>query len=343
MVAGENAGALAGAGGHPAAGGKHGGLVVFEDLAAVVRADVAHGAGHVVVGFVFIPAQAVRGLGAHLQRLHFAAMRAGYVVDAGVALQVAGFDLAEVLDGGRAGFQHLAPGEGAGALFGQDDGGAFAVHVLRVGVGLVEEQVANGHRAQAGRAVSARYHQHAAGKVFHQGGVGVVAAAVFAHLAAQGGRFLQHGGDALAAESLGHVGGGLHAHDGAGLVVDDVAKPVVAGFAFAELRREHHHHFLHGAAGAEIVHDLAQVGRAVGAPWAGLAGGFAAQHAVGVGPFADGLVGGRAEKLGPHAGGQGLGAGVVGGEVVGAHGVRCRRLRGLVRPGPGGFHLPAAA
>ena len=229
VVAGQHAGALAGSGGHPAAGGEHGGFVVLQDFAAVVRADVAHGAWHVVVRFVFVPAQAVGCLGAHLQRLVFAAVWAGHMVDAGVALQVAGFDLAEVLDGGGAGFQHLAPGKGAGALFGQDDGGAFAVHVLRVGVGLVQEQVAHGHGAQAGGAVGTGHNQHAAGKVFHQGGVGIVAAAVFADLAAQGGRFFEHGGDALAAESLGHVGGGLHAHDGAGLVVDDVAQPVVAG------------------------------------------------------------------------------------------------------------------
>ncbi len=269
-----------------------------------------------------VPAQAVLALCAPLQRLVLAAVRAGHVVAAGIGLQVGALDARKIFGGGRGHLEHLAPRKGAGALFGQRHRVALAVNIERVGVDFVQKQVAHWHRAQAGRAVAARHHQHAASKIFHQRGVGVVAAAVFAHFAAQYGRLLEHGRDALPTEALGHVGGGLHAHDRAGFIVDDVAQPVHSALALANLRGKHHHHLLHAAAGAQVVHDLAQVRGAVGAPGARLAGGFAGQHPVRIRPLADRDGSWGAQELLEQLGHQALGARRVGkgGRFADTHG-----------------------
>ena len=256
--------------GHPGAGGQHGGLVVLADLGAAGAADIAHGVGQRPPVGVALPLDAVRLVGAPFQRLQIGAVRARDVEAAAVAGQVARFDAAEVLGGGRAGQQALAAGEGGLAGFGQLDRVALAVDVHRVAVDLVQEQVAHRHAAQARGAVGAGDGHEAAGELFEQRGVGVVAAAVFAHLAAQHRAFFDHRRQALAAVALGHVDRGLHDHHRARVAVDQVAQPVGANGRLAGLRAPHQHHLFGQAVLAQAVHRLGGVRRSLHAVGAGL-------------------------------------------------------------------------
>ena len=63
--------------------------------------------------------------------------------------------------------EHLAPvREGGGARFGQRDRIAFFVSRGRIGIDLVEKDVARGHRPQAGGRVRPGQHQNAAEEFF---------------------------------------------------------------------------------------------------------------------------------------------------------------------------------
>ena len=169
---------------HPGAGGQHAGLVVFPHLGAAVAAHVAHGRRNGAAFGRLVPLDSVLCVGAPLQRLQAFAVRARYVVGAAVALEVGLLDAAEVLGCRRAGAQVLAAGEGGLPSACKLHGVAFAVHVQRVCVFLVGEQVAHRHAAQAGGAVGAGDGQEAAGEFLQKRGVGFVAAAIFADLAA---------------------------------------------------------------------------------------------------------------------------------------------------------------
>ena len=267
---------------------QHGGLVVFFDDAAVVPAHVVRAVGlwRAVGGLV--PLDAVGGGGAPLQCLVFAAVRAGDQVAALVALEVGGLDAREVADGGGAGLEALAAREGGLARLGQGDGVALAVHVERVTVGFVEDDVAYGHGAQAGGTVGAGHGEESAGVFLEQGGVGVVAAAVELHLALERGGFFDHGRQALAAVALGHVERGLHDHERAGLGVDQVADPVVGNGGLAGLGAPHEHDFFDGVGGAECVLRLEGVGGAGDAVGAWLGAVLGGHDAVAFGPFGDG-------------------------------------------------------
>ena len=291
--------------------------MVFADFAAVGAADVAHGAGHGGAFGVAVPAHAVLGVGAPLEHLVFAAVGAWHLEHAAVTGVVGGFDAADVFGGGRAGAQVLSAGEGGLTGAGELHGVALPVHIHGVGVLLVREEVAHRHGAQAGGAVGAGNRQEAAGKFFQEGGVGFVAAAVFAHGAAQDGAFLDHGHEALAAVALGHVDGGLHDHDGARVDVGEVADPVAADGGFAGLRAPHEDDLLNGAAGTQAVHGLAGVGGAVDAVGARLCAVFARQDAVALGPLGDGERWRRGEVVAPDTGQQGFGVHEV--EITRAH------------------------
>jgi hypothetical protein len=84
-----------------------------------------------------------------LQHLELAAARARHPVTPLVALAEGRLDAAQAGDQGRRYQEHLAPRERARAREGQVDRIAFAVDVARIGVDLIEEQIAHGHRAQA--------------------------------------------------------------------------------------------------------------------------------------------------------------------------------------------------
>ena len=229
---------------HPAAGRQHRGLVMFADLAAAMRADVADAFS--IRGAVgkLCPLDAVRGAGAPLERLVFAAVRAGHFVVALVRAEKGGFDAAHVLCRRRARAQALAAGECRLAGFGEAARVAFAVDVEGVAVDLVEEEIAHRHRAQAGGAVGTGEGHEAAGEFLQQRRIGVVAALVVTYLALEHGRLVDHRREALAAVALGHVDRGLDDHDGARVGVGQVAEPVGADRGLAGLRAPHEHDFV---------------------------------------------------------------------------------------------------
>ncbi|EDP63950.1 hypothetical protein BAL199_14982 [alpha proteobacterium BAL199] len=102
---------------------------------------------------------------------------AGHGEHAPVALQVRRLDPAEPLQCRCRHHQDLAVQEGCSTLDRQCYRIALSVSVARIAVDLVEEQVANRHRAQTDRRVGAGQDQHPTRKLLHQHRVAAVARA----------------------------------------------------------------------------------------------------------------------------------------------------------------------
>ena len=181
--------------------------------------------------------------------------------------------------------QDLAPGKGAGSRLGQRDRITFAFHIQWVAVDLVEKQVAHRHGTQAHRAVGDGHHQHATMELFGQDGVAGVPTARRGDALLDGRAFLDQRINALLGGPLGHLHRGPHRHHRARGVVDHVSHPVQAQFGAAHLRAFHEYHPLDRRHRGQAIHDLAQVGRAAGAPAARFGGSLAGEHPVLVGPL----------------------------------------------------------
>ena len=223
------------------------------------------------------------------EMLRLAAVRARHEVPPLVGGLVFPLDPRQPLDRRRRGEEHLAPpGEGARPRFGQRHRIALVVGRRRIGVDLVEEQVAHRHRAQADGGVRSRHHQDAAGELLRQHGVAGVARARRRHLLAQSRAFLDQRIDALLREALGQLDRRLHRQHRPRRVVDDVADPVAAALAGAQLAAFHEHHPLRRMARAQCIHQLLQVRRPAGPPRPGLVGAARAQDPMAIGPRRDG-------------------------------------------------------
>ena len=127
---------------------QHRRLVVLGDrLSRSPRSDIPPSPG-----WPFSPAQPLE-----LQPLHLAAMRARHEEPPLVARLELPLDPAQAPDRRRRDQEHLAPmGEGQRPRLGQRDRVAFLVGRGRIGVDLVEEDVARRRRAQPDRRVRAR-------------------------------------------------------------------------------------------------------------------------------------------------------------------------------------------
>ena len=155
-------------GGPPLAGLEHGGLVVLLDPAVAGLAYIVCG-----LGLALVPAQPLE-----LEPLHVPAMRARHEVAALVRGLVLPLDPREPLDRRRRGEEHLAPPrERARPRLGQRNRIAFLVGRGRIGIDLVEKQVARRHRAQADRAVGAGDDQQPCRELLRQHRVAGVARA----------------------------------------------------------------------------------------------------------------------------------------------------------------------
>ena len=127
-------------------------------IAAVAGlADVVRG-----LGLALLPAQPLE-----LQPLFMPAMRARHEVAPLVGGLVLALDAREAVDRRGRGEEDLRPPrEGARARLGERDRIAFLVGRRRIGIDLVEEEIARRHRAQADRAVGAGHDQEPAGNSF---------------------------------------------------------------------------------------------------------------------------------------------------------------------------------
>ena len=173
------------------------------------------------------------------------------------------------------------------ARFSQRDRIALAFDIAGIGVDLVQEEEPCRHRAQPDRAVRARHHQLAARELLRELAIAAVARAGRRDSLPDRRRLLDQRVDALVGEALGQFRGRLHREHRTRRVVDDVADPVVAALGAADLGTRHEHDAPRRMSRRQRVHDLAQVGRARGAPRPWLGGAAAPKHAVPVGPFRD--------------------------------------------------------
>ena len=235
------------------------------------------------LGLTFVPAQPLE-----LQPLHLPAMRAGHEIPPLIGCFVLAFDPRQTVNGRRRAEQDLgAPRECARPCLGERNRIAFLVGRGRIGIDLVEEEVARRHRAQADRAVRTRDNQEPCRKLLRQHRVAGITRArgldPFAQRRALGNQRL----DALAREALGKLDGRLHREHRSGRVMDDVADPVVAAFGEADLGRFHHDDAAHRMHRRQRVNDLPHVGRTIGAVAPRLCGSPRAQHPVLIGPFGD--------------------------------------------------------
>ena len=122
-------------------------------------------------GLPLIPAQPLE-----LEPLHVLAVRARHEVAALVRRLVFALNARNPLDRRCRGKERLAPPrEGPRACFGQRNRVALLVGRRRIGIDLVQEQVARRHRAQSDRAVGAGDDEQPCGKLLRQHGVAGVA------------------------------------------------------------------------------------------------------------------------------------------------------------------------
>ena len=120
------------------------------------------------------------------------------------------------------------PGEGPRARLGERDRIAFLVGRGRIGVDLVEEEVARRHRAQADRAVGAGDDQEPAGNSFDSTVLPASRERAGFTRSRSAGLSLDQRIDALAREALGELDRRLHREHRPRRMMDDVADPVVA-------------------------------------------------------------------------------------------------------------------
>jgi DNA invertase Pin-like site-specific DNA recombinase len=119
----------------------------------------------------------------------------------------------------------------------------------RIGVDLVEKQIARRHGAQADRAVGAGDDQKPRRKLLRQNCVAGVARALRFDALSKHRAFRNQRIDALAREALGQLHRGLDREHGSWRMVDDIADPVVPGLGRADLRRLHEDDAARGVAG----------------------------------------------------------------------------------------------
>jgi hypothetical protein len=227
-------------------------------------------------------------------------MRARHEEPPLVARLVFPLDPADAADRRRRDQEDLAPvREGQRARFGEPDRVAFLVGRGRIGVDLVEEDVARRHRAQPHGRVGAGHHQHAAGEILRQLRVAAVARPRRADALLQRRTLFDQRVDPLARVALGQLHGRLDREHRPRRVVDHEADPVVARLGRADLRGLHEDDPLRRIAGRERVHDRAHVGRALGPIPAGLGARARAQPAMRVRPLRDGQPGIGREPAAP--------------------------------------------
>ena len=218
-------------------------------------------------------------------------MGTGDVVAAPVGELIFLVDDGQGFDGGGGTDEELASGgKGRGPGLGQGEGIALAVQVHRVGVHLVREQVAGGHRPQGGGRVRPRDDEDPAWPLLQQGGIAGITGAGGGDQAPQLGGVVNHGRQALLGPALGEVDGGLHHHHGDLHPVDDRPNPVVADLGARDLGGFLKNDALDmGVIGMirEAIHDLAREGHPRGAPAAGFGGALGGQAAMLVGPLGD--------------------------------------------------------
>ena len=243
-------------------------------------------------GLALRPAQAFK-----LQPLHRPAMRAGHEVPALVAGLELPLDPAQAPDRRGRDHEHLAPvREGRGPRLGQRDRIAFLVGRGRIGVDLVEKDVARRHRPQAGGRVGTGQHQDAAGEFLRQHRVARIARPGRIDPFAQGRTVRDQRIKPPARGAFGHLDRRQHRQHRPRRMVDHKADPVVASLRRADLCGLHERDALRRVARRQRIHDLAQVGRAGRAIPPGFGAGPRRQPAVLVRPFRH-----RQVRVGPHA------------------------------------------
>ena len=156
-------------------------------------------------------------------------MRAGDEVAPLVGGLVLPLDPRRALDRRGRDQEHLAPpGEGPGPGLGQRHRVALLVGGRRIGVDLVEEQIAGRHRAQADGRVGAGQHQDAAREGLAEHRVAAVARPRRRDAFPQHRARLDQRLDPLLAEPLGQLHRRLHREHRPGGMVDDVSQKVIA-------------------------------------------------------------------------------------------------------------------
>jgi hypothetical protein len=196
-----------------------------------------------------VPAQAFK-----LQPLHHPAMRAGHEVAALVAGLELSLDPADAPNGRGRDHEHLAPvREGRGPRLPHRRG--------RIGIDLVEKDVARGHRPQASGRVGARQHQDAAGEFLGQHRVASIARPGRLHPFPQGRAVRDQRVKPPTRGALGHLDRWQHRQHRARRMVDDKADPVVARLGSTYLCGLHEADTLRGVPRRQRIHDLAQIGR----------------------------------------------------------------------------------
>jgi len=176
-------------------------------------------------------------------------------------------------------------GEGQGPRLGQADRIAFLVGRGRIGIDLVEKDVACRRRAQAHGRVRPGHDQYPAREFLREHRIAGIPRSGWLHPFTQGRAFLDQRIDALARVSFGEFHGRLHRQHRPRGMGNHEADHVVARFRRAHLRGFHEHHPLGRMTGRERIHDLAHIGRAAGPIAPGFGRGARGQHAVLVGPL----------------------------------------------------------
>jgi len=208
-----------------------------------------------------------------LEPLHRAAMRTRHEVASLIRRLELALDARQPPDRGRRDQQHLAPmREGQRPGFGQRDRITFLVRRGRIGIDLVEEDVARRGGPQADRRVRACHDQDATREFLGQHRVAGIAGPRGLHPLAQLRAFIDQRIDPLARVSLGQFHRRLDGQHRARCLVDDEADPVVPRLGRADLR------------------SLAHVGRAHRAIPPRFGRGAAREHPVPVRPFRHGQV-----------------------------------------------------
>jgi hypothetical protein len=218
-------------------------------------------------------------------------MRARHEVSPLVAGLVFPLDPGEPPDGRGRDQEHLAPvREGQRPGFGQRHRIAFLGGRGRIGVDLVEEDVPRRGGPQPDRRVRAGHDQDAACELLRQHGVARIAGSRGLHPLPQLGTLLDQRIDPLPRVPLGQFHRRLDRQHRPRRVVHHVPNEAVAPFCRAHLSCLHEHDTLHRIAGAQLIHDLAHVGRARGAVLPRLGRGARGEPPMPVRPARDGQV-----------------------------------------------------
>ena len=203
---------------------------------------------------------------------------------------------AAIVFGGGGGYQHrLVIPVGRLALLGQHDRVSLFASACLVSVHLVRQQHLDGASAEVGGGIRSNDGQLPAGKVlFHDGVAGI--AALVVHKATEHRRVPDHGRQSVFAEAFAQINGGLHDHDGGGVVTHVIPDGVQDQAVCLAGLGAHHGYHLADMHISDSVHDLPLERRIVRVPAPLRRRGFRRQSPVIIRPLAKGQVRGRFQR-----------------------------------------------